>query len=41
MKLRHYLVNIPDVRRREGKRFDLPNVLLFTLLAVISEAVMD
>jgi len=38
MKLRHYLATIPDVRRREGKRFDLPNVLLFTLLAVISGA---
>jgi hypothetical protein len=38
MKLRNYLAHIPDVRRREGRRFDLPNILLFTLLAVISGA---
>ena len=32
------LRTIPDHRRAEGKRFDLPTVLLYTILGMISGA---
>ncbi len=38
MILLSHLNMISDPRRREGRRFDLPNLLLFTLLAIISGA---
>jgi hypothetical protein len=38
MMLLTHLNTIPDPRRREGRRFDLPHLLLFALLAIISGA---
>ena len=36
--LKTYLPLIPDPRRSQGKRYDLPHVLLFSLLAILSGA---
>lgn len=38
MKLLPVLTDIPDHRRRAGRRYDLPHVLLFTVLAMLSGA---
>lgn len=38
MKLLPILADIPDQRTREGRRYDLPHILLFTLLAMLSGA---
>jgi hypothetical protein len=38
MVLLTHLNTISDPRRREGRRFDLPHLLLFSLLAIISGA---
>jgi hypothetical protein len=38
MILLTHLNTISDPRRREGRRFDLPHLLLFSLLAIISGA---
>ena len=32
------LRSIPDVRRREGRRFDLATVLLYTILGMVAGA---
>ena len=36
--LKQSLLSIPDPRRAQGKRFDLPHLLLFSILAVMSGA---
>lgn len=38
MKLIPILTAIPDHRRKQGRRYDLPHVLLFTVLAILSGA---
>ena len=38
MVLLTHLNTVSDPRRREGRRFDLPHLLLFSLLAIISGA---
>ncbi|MEN9430971.1 MAG: hypothetical protein RJA86_1830 [Pseudomonadota bacterium] len=38
MKLLPIWADIPDQRTREGRRYDLPHILLFTLLAMLSGA---
>lgn len=36
--LLHYLKQVPDHRRGQGRMFDLPHVLLFSILAIASGA---
>jgi hypothetical protein len=38
MVLLTHLNTISDPRRRKGRRFDLPHLLLFSLLAIVSGA---
>lgn len=38
MLMENYLAQIPDLRGTRGRRYDLPHILLFSILAVLSGA---
>ena len=39
MLMENYLAHVPDLRGTRGRRYDLPHILLFSILAVLSGAI--